>query len=88
MSVCFPTQSGQENDTDDVAVDDQDYLNEDELAELQRDEENIKKEVRTVTSVHAASCVRSRSTEATCISPPPLVLLRRLRVEPFSTKKH
>ncbi|CAM9178655.1 unnamed protein product, partial [Ectocarpus fasciculatus] len=36
--------SGQENDEDEAAVDDQDYLNEDELAELQRDEENIKKE--------------------------------------------
>lgn len=38
-------QSGQEGDEDDVAVDDQDFLNEDELAELQRDEENIRKEV-------------------------------------------
>ena len=40
-------QSGQDDDDeDDVAVDDRDYLNEDELAELQRDEENIKKEVQ------------------------------------------
>lgn len=46
LAVGFPTQSGQENDEDEAAVDDQDYLNEDELAELQRDEENIKKEVR------------------------------------------
>ncbi|CAM9937495.1 unnamed protein product, partial [Pylaiella littoralis] len=36
--------SGQEDEEDDVAVDDQDFLNEDELAELRRDEENIKKE--------------------------------------------
>ncbi len=43
----FPScQSGQEDDEDDVAVDDGDFLNEDELAELQRDEENIKKEVK------------------------------------------
>ncbi|CAM9710007.1 unnamed protein product, partial [Hapterophycus canaliculatus] len=37
--------SGQEGEEDDVAdVDDQDFLTEDELAEQQRDEENIKKE--------------------------------------------
>ena len=49
---CLPScQSGQENDEDDVAVDDGDYLNEDELAELQRDEENIQKEVNHAPAV-------------------------------------
>jgi len=43
--ILLSHQSGQEDDEDDVAVDDGDFLNEDELAELQRDEENIKKEV-------------------------------------------
>lgn len=41
-------QSGQDDDEEDVAVDETDYLNEDELAELQRDEENIMKEVLPV----------------------------------------
>lgn len=48
--VSFLWQSGQEDEEDDVAVDDQDFLNEDELAELRRDEENIKKEVCVLLS--------------------------------------
>lgn len=49
-------QSGQDDDEDDVAVDDLDYLNEDELAELQRDEENIRKEVKKCFTSRVHDC--------------------------------
>lgn len=67
-------QSGQEDDEDDVAVDDGDFLNEDELAELQRDEENIKKEVihvlppSTAVSTSEVGCVQNMEFYTGCIS--------------------